>query len=516
MSESRNLNSVLLFFISISGATFWFFMGFPFSHHNESYAWIYYLENSDFKDVLTKTYASNNRPLAQFLMWLLFKWSDGSLYSIQIVNYLMACIAWFILFSAAKGKRAYSLSAMIIGGVFASGYIYLFHVHGIFYSPLLIFIAFLAYLYYQQYRLIMHSFVGVIIIVFLTAIIAGLFHPFAMLVYIGFVAGLTIENYRLLSMKHKVVCIACLALSLAILKFLLTGSLFSFQQDSGANGMIKGYLMNYASLVASYKALELNSAASIIALLMGIAAIINSKLNKQTLIVSLIAFCSLSMYCHVQSFPVLIIAVAAAIMKTIRYRQWSIGMMIGISALFSLTASGSPTHSLFAVFICSLVVSQDAPPMVARIGILSNKQAAIFLMCCGLVTAAIKLNVQLPVLKNIALPILSEKERTVQLERILHWYMDSEFVKRRIVFMDTTFMPNQNMKTPLRRMTRPPTEQKYLDYYLYHCRGIDSLKQSETEERLVVTFGREKMDDKTVVYEVTGVYCRPAYVYFEK
>src|SRR3989442_4105965 len=98
---------LLLFgLVSILGFSFWFLLGFPFDNHNESYVWIVNLNRMSLLDTLSQKLemVQNFRPFGNATAWLGFRLSGGSLIPQQIFNYLIALLAWLILFTAIEEK----------------------------------------------------------------------------------------------------------------------------------------------------------------------------------------------------------------------------------------------------------------------------------------------------------------------------------------------------------------------------------------------------------------------------
>src|SRR6185295_2250201 len=129
--------------LAVSGISFWFLLGFPFAHHNESYDWVAWIETPHLAKVAWHHFfgAGGYRPLAMSTAWFLYRVADGSLIPIQLFNFITTGTAWWILARAANAPRTFALAALVSGGVLFSGYLYLFHLHGVFYGPMLLWLA---------------------------------------------------------------------------------------------------------------------------------------------------------------------------------------------------------------------------------------------------------------------------------------------------------------------------------------------------------------------------------------
>lgn len=176
--------------ITVLGFSFWFLLAFPFGNHNESYRWLVSLDTYGMVDWLTKwLHGSTFRPLGQLTAWATYSLSGGSTYPIQMLNYILAVLAWLLAFYAAKERRVFALLSLLAGSVFFSGYIYLFHIHGVFYSPVLILIA-LALQLSSREVVMPRQLLGIALL----SLVISLFHPFAVLVGLATIFGLAMDK----------------------------------------------------------------------------------------------------------------------------------------------------------------------------------------------------------------------------------------------------------------------------------------------------------------------------------
>ncbi|MES1226687.1 MAG: hypothetical protein ABUT20_65035, partial [Bacteroidota bacterium] len=128
--------------LTLSGLSFYFFMGFPFDNHNESYLWLAIFKKVSLCDTLTKNviHIESFRPLGMANAWLSYKLS-GNIYLQQILNWLFVLSSFTLLFTVVKNKILFSFLSFIVCGCFFAGYIYLFHLHGVFYGPFQLYVA---------------------------------------------------------------------------------------------------------------------------------------------------------------------------------------------------------------------------------------------------------------------------------------------------------------------------------------------------------------------------------------
>src|SRR5207245_1731221 len=70
--------------LSVAGVGFWFFVGFPFGNHNESYYWLARFQDHDAWDIVsTSTLAATFRPLGQGLASVGWQLSGGESWPVQ-------------------------------------------------------------------------------------------------------------------------------------------------------------------------------------------------------------------------------------------------------------------------------------------------------------------------------------------------------------------------------------------------------------------------------------------------
>ena len=179
------MQNIRLWIFAIIGFSFWFILGFPFAHHHESFEWATQIQGVKLMDTmfLTTGHFISYRPLGQFAAVVLYRVFEYSLASVQLYNYLLTLTAWFILILAIKNKRFMSLISLAAGGVLFVSFMYLFHLHGIYYSHLLLFLSLLIYM--EMGELTNKKFV----IIFVMTLFASLFHALSLWIFIAFLNG---------------------------------------------------------------------------------------------------------------------------------------------------------------------------------------------------------------------------------------------------------------------------------------------------------------------------------------
>ncbi|MCI5117656.1 MAG: hypothetical protein D3913_06775 [Candidatus Electrothrix sp. LOE1_4_5] len=482
----RNITLLYVIF-SILGISFWFFIGFPFDNHNESYTWITEINQLSIKipNVLlwSPTPLVNYRPLGTMTVLLGFILSDGSIYPQQIFNFIIAILAWLILYFAVTEKKLFSLVAFITGGVFFSGYIYLFHLHGVFYSPLLVFVAILIGISIRNIYLSSQRLAAT----FVLAVLASLYHPFALLIYSTFILGYFFEKRDSATRIEFAIGGLSFAVSLILIKVLVpTGGTPSSEWALG--------------LSTSYKMLELKQYLSIVSCLLSIATLLSLSISRQTKVIASIIVTTLSLGCVLLNQPTLFIWIIVCLIKTVFLRKWSLLLLVSSTAILPIaTATGSPTYAIFSLMVCSAVFSFRWSLPTIESPFFDRIVLTILIITCS-IGMLIKSDIYLPVITKLATPLLAEKEKTFQLENILNWWQASKYTQYRLVFCQSSGAPRSSSNA-INRTHRPPTDQKSLDIY------TESLvPQRNRVGQLLVCFGNEKIKAAEAIYAVPGKY----------
>lgn len=480
---------------SIFGLSFWFFLGFPFANHNESYGWIVQMNrmSANALDVLRWSPAANYRPLGSITAWLGFRMSNGSIYPQQVFNFIVAILAWLILYSAFTEKKLFSWISFIVGGVFFSGYIYLFHLHGVFYSPLLMFIAILMGICIRN-SCITNSRLAVI---FILAILTSLYHPFALFIYVAFTLGYLPECQHAATRMQLALGGLFLGMALILMKIL-----------ARTNGALlpSEWLLG---LSISYKLVELKSGFAIVSWLLCITTLLSLATSRRVKVITSIIVTTVSLVFVLLNQPVLVLWIAVCLMKTVLLKKWSMTFLIISTALLpAATATGSPTYTVFVLMVCSAVIPFRWSPSAIESTLYNRIVLAILILVCS-VGLLIKSNIHLPVMTKLVNPILAEREKTFQLESIIRWWETSHYTRYRLVFCQSADNPVASTNV-VNRQNRAPTSQVYLDQF---TSSLTPIRNENIAGELLVCFGDERIADAELLCTIPGEYNGRAVVY---
>ncbi len=454
---------IALVALAMAGLAFWFVIGLPWGPHNESFDWIVRLEQRTLWGALFERFPSvlSMRPLGTGPAWVLYRLGGHDVGLVEVVNAMLALLAWGWAASGARERRLFALFALVSGGVFITGYIWVFHLHGIFYGPLLLYLAALARS--ASDPLDLRTLLGV----FVGALVTALAHPYALPLVIAFVAGATLETPMLRSRSGA-----------AALGVVLSGSIAAYFLivPSGNRG-IPGD--PFVGLIQSYRTLEVNAVGAAVAA--ALAAWTASRLwTGAGGIVAALATVAVAVAATVAGLPVLPLWFAWAALKCVRRERWMLAALVVACALLPIpNPTGSPTYGVCAVFIAAFASALDEPSMDGVLHVLDGRAAAGLVTLLLAVAVTVRLGVPVPVISKLAAPLLAEGERTRQIEVLVARLMDSPWRGEPARFVRSAQSPAE--ADALDRRFRPPTDDHHLATWLDWKRrgpptGADTLR----------------------------------------
>ncbi len=481
--------------LALAGLSFCFFIGFPFENHNESFLWEITFKKVSLWDTLTRQVIGIEtfRPLGMASAWIGYHLS-GNIYLQQIINWLFATMSFALLFFTTRNRILFSVLSFIICTAFFSGYIYLFHLHGVFYGPFQLYVAFLTSIAYRQ-RYLSNRMMALLAVI---TLIAALYHTFALLVFSGFILGYMLQLGKQEQKKDYSILFILLVCTLVFAGIIMRGKEFKSIQTL-SNGFLTSYYL-----------VELNKSLSLVAALMAVIAAsasvktLPNKLFSGGVALGLSFIC---IWCHI---PVLVLWIGICILNTIITKNWPLAALIASTAILPLgSGSGSPTYVVFAIMICTFITTsfglRDIPNLVSG-RIIAFAGVFFFLICL----VALKNGSKVP-LYSLALPILAEQEKTQQFKKILAWKTEQKlYASSRLMSYDAWNLP-VNSSNSIARKNRPVTQQVNIDEYLDFL-SKDSLG-IKTNPPLYLTFGDRIIPGKQLIYTVTGKWNGNACVY---
>jgi len=481
--------------LTAAGVGFWFLVGFPFGNHNESYYWMARFAHEHAWDIFwSKGLAATPRPLGQGFAYLGWRLSGGTIWAVQISNFLLAVWALRSIALAIAETRTFVVAMVVVGGSFFTGYIYLFHLHGIFYSPVLALIA--ALLYFQDAQKLTPLRADVA--AFACALAVGLlFHPYALLIFLGYVGGLSVQRRNQWSSRDRLRPALLAGLAVIVL---------SLSRPPGHHLLISS---NIRALVTSYALTEISPVLSVLSAVLAATTLLGIATMTPGVRLGLAAaalLCS-AVFTWVGA-PVIVLWILAALIKTAHLGQWAVAGMTASTAFLPVIApSGSPTYSIFAVLMSTIALAWGwvAPErLLERLGL---RWVVMALLLAALVAGTLRAGIHVPIASHVARPLLAEREKTRQLEAVIDWMLASEYRTWHLALEDNA-NPVDAVRDAADRRRRPPTYQGYLNAYLASRRGVPPHPQT-----LVVTFGTHPRPGLTLLKVVPGRFAGTVMVF---
>ena len=396
------------------GLSFWFFLGFPFANHNEWSSWMVEFRRHDFAYLLTHNIAPvvTFRPLGVGLAWLSYHLSGGSVYPIQIINYVLAVCAWVLAFVAVDQKRLFAVIGALAGGVFFSGYIYLFHIHGVFYSPLLLFIAALLWAS-RRGKAGLRSLAGVSV----GAVVCALFHPFALVVYCAFIVGLALTRWRDKSLS-KPVLLALLFAALVGIKILIPSTTWA---GNLMGRQLQGFLV-------TFQMVELNKLVALVSCILTVLTITGMGLDPRLKLALIFAAVIASPVLLSLGVPIVILWIVACFAKAMLMREWTLVAILAAAAAFPLPSpSGSPTYAVFALMVSCWILCLGWKWMDQRLRFLDKSFVVpVLVIVVAVIVVSGRLGSLPGPIAHFVSPVMAEEKNSSARARD-SWIMNSEY-----------------------------------------------------------------------------------------
>ena len=480
----------LLVALSVSGLAFWFVVGLPWGPHNESFDWVVRLEQRSLWGALFERFPSvlSLRPLGTGPAWVLYRLAGHDVAGVQVANAALALLAWGWAARGAREPKLFALLSLVTGGVFFAGYIWVFHLHGIFYGPLLLYVVGITRAARGPLDL------RTLLAVFVGSLVTALAHPYALPLAVAFVLGATLETPRLRSPAGA-----------AALSVVLFGSAAAYLLlVPGYNRVLSGPPL--AGLVTSYHTLEVNAVGALLATLLAAYTASRAVPGVPGLVAALLTL-AVAAAGFAAGLPALPLWIVWAAVKSVRRGRWTMAALLGASALLPVAnPTGSPTYAIFAVFVATCATALDEHGIEDRLRWLRAPHVAGALAAMLALALVLRAGVDVPGLSRIARPLLAEGERTRQLEVLAARLMGSPWRADPARFLHPAVDPTD--ADAVERRFRPPTEDSHLATWLDWKRG----GPPTGADTLVLTFGGEAVPGMDTVLLARGRYAGDALV----
>ena len=428
------------------------------------------------------------RPLGTGPAWLLYRLGGHDVGLVQFANAAVALFAWGWLLGGAREPRVLALLGLVAGGVFFAGYIWVFHLHGIFYGPLLLYVA--ALVRAARGPLDLRTLLGA----FLGSVLTALAHPYSLPLGIAFAAGAVIEAPLLRSRAG----VAALAVA-------ITGSLAVYFLLVPPHGHAVPN-QPLAGLITSYRTSEVNAVGSVVAALLAAWTASRAWPGRSGLAAALLTLL-LAGATMAAGLPVLPLWIAWAAAKAARHGHWALVALLGASALLPVAnPTGSPTYAIFAILVAAGATALDEARPDARLRAIPGVANAAAVAALLLVALAVRGGWPVPVVSRLARPLLAEGERTRQLEVLAARLLRSTWRDEPVHFAVAAANPVD--VNAMDRRYRPPTEDFHFATWLDWKRGGPATGR----DTLVLAFGGEPLPGMDTLFVAHGRYAGDALV----
>lgn len=480
----------LLIVLPVLGIGFWFFLAFPLADRNESYVWITYLQKYSFVEIIHNPIPSvrSFRPLAQAATWCLYHLSGSNGIIVQLINFVLLCVAVWIMIPLTKVSLLFEvrLFYVLIGIIYFHALYYIFNLHGIFYSVILLMIA----LFLKAEEGVLTNWKKW----FLISFVLAFFHPFILIFYVGYLVGWLAEKKQVDRNKIMLLTFIMVA-SLVLLKLLSPFPMHS--------------VINIQNLMGTMRNVETYNVIKTFTLLLCLLTFLNKTPQQRVLLLVVITvYLPLAI---IYDLPFLFLLGFLIVLSLAIERKWSLACLVVAAIFFPIAVgSGAPTKASIFIFLLPHVllrplsfsfVIKDWIPKAIALAMLAG------ITCCAVL---IRLEVKIPLLSSLVRPILVEKGKTYQLKKALK-LAKQQSPPRQIRFLQEKPANIRDDGQPKKRDNFPPTKQNELDIYQHYAlqeQGWNSLPT------WYMAFGTDLPNDTLrLVYTLREKNCKPAYIY---
>lgn len=473
--------------LTISSLSLWFWLGFPWQHHNESLVWAIELARASFWDTLASnpiTPVQTYRPLGVAMAWVLFSITHQGIWLQQLVNFAITAYAWVLASRSVQNRIEFAWLSFVCNAGFFSGYIYLFHLHGVFYGPLFLYLAYLLMLDRREpemsWRMGLTQ-LGV-------AIVVSLFHTFALLFYAAFLAGTWLQNRVRGKEGGLAIAVACAFVSGILMKLLVSGA-----PGLGADDPVLGS-------VVTYRALELNGLLSALSIVLAVLTAITAKPFAKFRALAALGTLVTGAVLLYLGLPAIFAWIAVCLCASLFQRNFAMSALIGATALLSVaTATGSPTYGLFTLMTCVCVTADALPTSDSMIEIL-RKGAVAAIAAAVLLFVSLRADVHIPLVSNQVLALRAEGEKTQQMMQVFDWIDAQPTLKGHLQLCQPGDFPVRSNDAIVRTF-RAPTHAWPFDEYVKARFGP---RVAELHPELLLCFGGQRPPDTSVVHVIEG------------
>jgi hypothetical protein len=423
----------------------------------------------------------------------------------------MFVLAWWLIYSAAAQRRLFALVAFVTGGVFFSGYVQLFHIYGLAYVPVMLTLGGLLRFHAAgtfNKQEVWFAAVTTLLVCW---------HPFATALFVGFYFGYYLDTFGLRSRTQHIQAVAILAVGATAVVTLIVG-LPRFWP--GASQLLietatRSLDTRLAGFLASYQTTEVNRVATLVAFLLTQMVVFSSELSSRLKLSAILSVSVLSVVFVLNSIPVLLLWLGAVLIKLLRLRCWSLFFLALTAALLPFGGGiGSPIHALFAIIIAGYATALGWSQAEKVLSFVKARHAIATTSAAVVILLMIRAGIEVPIIKRVASPLLVERERTYQLEKILAWLHDSKYCGYEIAFAERADNPIDSVESAITRRNRPPASLADVQLFWKTVLQCGNAEGAGSKAGITtVTFGAPALANSRAVLEVEGRHAGEAVVW---
>ncbi len=505
------------FALTVLGFSFWFLMAVPFASHRETYWWLAKGNSESFSYALSFI-ASTYRPLHQVTTWLAFQVLDPGIFPTSVLRqtllqfcvYGIFVLGWWLMFSTAPYRRVLALVACVVGAVFFSGYVHLFHVYGLSYVPVIVMLGILLRLWasgtFSQYEVKCAA----------IAVLLVLWHPFTTALFVGFYFGYCVETFRRRSRRQHVQSLAILTVGAGAVGFFVFGLPRLFPDTSAllVETATRSVDTRFLGFLVSYQTNEVNEIASFVAFLLTQAVVVTLEREARLRLAAMSVATVVAAVFVWKGIPLVLLWVLAVLAKLLVMRCWSLFFLALTAAVLPFGGGiGTPMHALFAIIVAAYVTALVWPQADEALSVVKASHVAALILVPVAALLFIRAGVELPFVTKVARPLLAERERTYQLEGALAWLHRSEYCGYSIDFAQRADNPIDSVESAITRQYRPPSSLADVQLYWNTALRCDDSAKRRQAPTAIITFGGPTPDGGQPVFEVDGRYAGVATVW---
>ncbi len=436
------------------GFSFWFFMVVPFASHRESYSWLAGVQTESLAHQFSFGLSSTYRPLSQIVTRLGFAILDVRVFPTNALRQALLqgfIYGMFVLAWWLIYSGARQRRLFALVACVAGGVFFSGYVH-LFHIYGLFYLPVILMVGALLRFHAADSFDIPEVWFAVLAIVLAFWHPFATALFIGFYFGFYLDTFLQRRKGQHVQALMILLVGLMAIMALV--ALFPRAQMPTGSRLF-GFLVTYQTN-------EVNRVASFVAFLLA-----------QMVVFSMVR-----------------------------------------STRLKLAAFSFVTAALFAIVVAVYVTSLGWLQAENALSFFKPQYALGIILASTIILLAVRAGIAVPVVTRVATPLLTERERTYQLEDALAWLHNSPYCGYDVAFAENSGSPVDSVESAITRRNRPPAGLQDVQLYwntVLRCHSGE--RANDKAGTAVVTFGGPALADFTSAFAVKGKYAGDATIW---